>query len=363
MGCHSHHRQPSGAGWITLPVDRVQGETMSAKPAMTAWERIRATLRGDETDRTPVALWQHFPVIDEDPQKLAGATLAFQEKYQWDFVKFTPTGTYGIVDWGAETTWQANFTGVRTVTKFGVTSAQEWPGLDNLDVTRGYLGNQNIALSLTARELKGSVPLVQTIFSPLTTARKLAGERIFGDLRQNPDLFKQGLEIITDVTIRFAQQSLKAGADGLFFATQLASSSLLTRAEYQEFGEIYDLRILQAVRAQAEILALHMHGEDIFFDLAERYPVDIVNWHDRHTAPTLAEARHNTRATLAGGVSEWQSLQTGPTSVIQTELRDAIIAAGGRNYLIAPGCVIPYQTPAAYIRAVRDVVETQPVTG
>jgi uroporphyrinogen decarboxylase len=337
---------------------------MTAKSAMTAWERIRATLLGDETDRTPIALWQHFPVIDENPQRLAEATLAFQDKYQWDLIKFTPTGTYGIVDWGAETTWHRNATGVRSVTKFGVTSAQEWPLLAQLDVTRGYLGNQNIALSLTARELKGSAPLIQTIFSPLTTARKLAGERIFSDLRQNPELFKQGLEIITDVTIRFAQQALRDGADGLFFATQLASASLLTRAEYQEFGETYDLRLLQAVRSQAEILALHLHGEDIFFDLAHRYPVDIVNWHDRHTAPSLIEARSsNIRATLAGGVSEWQSLQSGPPSLIQSELRQAIAVTGGRKFLIAPGCVIPHQTPEAYIRAVRDVVETQPVTG
>ena len=334
---------------------------MSVKPAMTAWERIRATLRGDETDRTPVALWQHFPIIDEDPLKLAEATLSFQDKYEWDFVKFTPTGTYGIVDWGAETKWQPNATGVRTVTKFGVTSVQDWPRLARLDVTRGYLGNQNIALSLTSRELKGSVPLLQTIFSPLTTARKLAGERIFSDLRQNPELFKQGLEIITDVTIRFAQEALKVGANGHFFATQLASSSLLTRAEYQEFGETYDLRILQALRPQAEILVLHLHGEDIFFDLADSYPVDIVNWHDRHTTPSLAEAKNSTHAALAGGVSEWQSLQNGPFSVIQAELRQAIAATGGRKYLVAPGCVIPHLTPGAYIRAVRDVVETQPV--
>ena len=332
---------------------------MTFKPGMTRWERIRATLRGAETDRTPVALWQHFPVIDEDPHKLADASLAFQAKYDWDILKFTPTGTYGIEDWGAETVWKPNGTGVRTVTKFGLDSPQAWAQLEKLDVNRGYLAKQNIALALTAHELKGSVPLLQTIFSPLTTARKLAGERIFDDLRQNPELFKQGLEIITDVTLRFAQEAIKAGANGFFFATQLASSRLLTAAEYQEFGETYDLRILKALRSQAEILVLHLHGEDIFFELANRYPVDIVNWHDRLTSPSLVEARNLTHATLAGGVNEWQSLQNGPVSAIQAELQQAIAASGGRKYLIAPGCVIPHLTPAAHIRAVREAVEKQ----
>ena len=336
---------------------------MPFKSEMTTWERIRATLRGDETDRAPVALWQHFPVIDEYPQKLAHATLAFQNKYEWDLVKFTPTGTYGIEDWGAKTAWQPNESGVRTVTKFGIHSPKEWPKLEKLDVSRGYIANQNIALGQVAQELKGSVPLIQTIFSPLTTARKLAGGRIFTDLRQNPELFKQGLEIITDVTIRFAQQALKAGANGLFFATQLASPSLLPPTEYQEFGETYDLRILKAIRAEAEILILHIHGENILFNLANRYPVDIVNWHDRLTFPSLSEARTRTPLTLAGGISEWNSLQTGPVSSIQNELRVEIAASGGRKYLVAPGCVIPHQTPEAHIRAVREVVEKQPEQG
>jgi uroporphyrinogen decarboxylase len=56
-------------------------------------------------------LWQHFPVIDEDPHKLAEASLDFQAKYDWDILKFTPTGTYGIEDWGAETVWKPTGTG------------------------------------------------------------------------------------------------------------------------------------------------------------------------------------------------------------------------------------------------------------
>jgi uroporphyrinogen decarboxylase len=152
---------------------------------MTKRERLFAAMKAEATDRVCVALWKHFPVEDMTAEGLANAALTFQKKYDWDLLKFTPTGTYSVMDWGAETVWQPNNFGVRTIVKFGVNSAEEWARLPKLDVTKGFYGQQNAALSLLAKEINGETPVLQTVFSPLTTARKLAGERIFTDLRTN----------------------------------------------------------------------------------------------------------------------------------------------------------------------------------
>jgi len=327
------------------------------KTSMTKWERIRAAIKGEETDRTPVALWKHYPVEDMTAEGLVAATVAFQKKYDWDLVKFTPTGTYSIMDLGAETEWIPNNMGVRTVTKTAITRAEEWPQLPVWDATKGFIGQQNRALSLAVKELKGEVPIIQTIFSPLTTARKLAGDRIFTDLRTHPQLFKQGLEIITQITIQFAQEAIKAGASGVFFATQLASYRLLNEMEYQEFGEAYDCKILSAIQPQVEIAMIHIHGEDTMYDRMFKYPVNMANFHDRITAPTLKEARMHTKLMLAGGVNEWNTLVTGPVSAIQAEVKDAIAQTGHRGLLIAPGCVVPQHAPEEHLHAVRQAVE------
>ena len=29
--------------------------------SMNHWERIRSTIKGEETDRTPISLWRHWP--------------------------------------------------------------------------------------------------------------------------------------------------------------------------------------------------------------------------------------------------------------------------------------------------------------
>jgi uroporphyrinogen decarboxylase len=326
---------------------------------MSKRERFAAAIKGEATDRVCVALWKHFPVEDMTAQGLATISLAFQKKYDWDLVKFTPTGTYSIMDWGAETVWQPNNMGVRTVTKCGVNTAREWARLPELDVTRGFYGQQNVALGLLAKELKGETPILQTIFSPLTTARKLAGERIFTDLRTNADLFKQGMEIITQTTIKFALEAVKAGAEGLFFATQLGSYRLLNEAEYRAFGEYYDRKVLDALAGKCSYVLVHVHGEDTMFPLLASYPANMVNWHDRITAPTLAEARAHFSGILCGGVNEWNTLVTGSAEAIQAEVEEAIAQTGGRGLMIAPGCVVPQHAPAENLEIIRRAVERQ----
>jgi uroporphyrinogen decarboxylase len=329
------------------------------KDGMTKWERIRAAIKGQETDRVCVALWRHFPVVDMTAEGLANEALNFQNKYDWDLIKFTPTGTYSIMDWGAETTWQPNNMGVRTVVKFGVNSAEEWHTLPKLDATKGFYGQQNVALSLLAKQIKGNTPILQTIFSPLTTARKLAGDRIFTDLRTNPQLFKEGMETITEVTIQFTLEAIKAGATGIFFATQCGSYRLLNEAEYREFGDTYDRRVLDAVKGKAEILLIHIHGEDTMYDMLTKYPVNAVNWHDRITAPSLKVGRSQFSGLLAGGINEWNTLVTGSSSAIEAEVQDAIRQVNGRGLLIAPGCVVPRHAPEENLMVVRKAVENK----
>ncbi len=323
---------------------------------MTHWERIQAALKGDEVDRVPISLWRHWPVQDETPQGLAAATIRWQAGYDFDLVKFMPTGTYAIEDWGAETIYTPAANGTRTVTRFGLTAVEQWPKLEQLDVTRGYLGNQIEALRLTAAALKNKVPILQTIFSPLTTARKLAGDRVFADLRLQPTLFKQGLQIIAATTVRFVRESVRAGAHGMFFASQCASYRLLSESEYREFGQYFDLIVLDAVRAETEFNVVHAHGEDIMFDLVASYPVEALNWHDRVTRPSLSQARQQFAGLLVGGINEQDTLLRGPVETIRTEIREAIAQTGGRRFMVGPGCVIPIRTPEEYIRAARAAV-------
>jgi uroporphyrinogen decarboxylase len=338
----------------------VQPRSLSQKETemtMNHWERLRTALKGEATDRPPMSFWRHWPRQDETAQGLAEAMVRWQRDFDFDLVKFMPTGTYGVHDWGAETEYGPPAGGTRIVTKPGVTRPDQWPELARLDVGAGSYGREIEAVRLAAQALDGSVPILQTVFSPLTTARKLAGDELFVHMRKQPAEFKAGLAIIAEVTIRFAQECLRAGAHGLFFASQCTTYGTMSEAEYREFGQHYDLMVLNAVKREAEFTMFHAHGEEILFDLvAQTYPVEMINWHDRITWPSLREAQERFGGLLVGGVNDRTTLLNGPVAAIQAEVRDAIAQTGGRRLVVGPSCVIPTTTPVEHVRAAIEAV-------
>jgi len=318
------------------------------------WQRIEAAIAGAATDRLPVALWRHFPVDDQDPGKLAAHTLAWQRAWDFDLVKFMPSGTYGIEDWGAKTAYEGAENGARVVKQVGLSRPEDWRCLPKLDVRKGVYGAQNAALAAAAKELKGSAPILQTVFSPLTTARKLAGEAALQHLRQHSDALEAGLKTITEVTIAFGEEALKAGAHGFFFATQLATADVLAPSQYERFGKRWDLEFFDAFKGRTRVDMLHLHGMNPMFDELAGYPVGLVNWHDRLTTPTLGMAAGRFKGALVGGVEELGLLVKGSEAELRAQVRDAISQTGGRRLLVGPGCVAGIAAPELNIRAVID---------
>lgn len=322
---------------------------------MTPRDRIRAAVQGKPVDRVPIALWRHFPQQDQKAETLAEAHVAFQRRWQWDLLKVTPAAYYYGDDWGLRAGYKPNPAGVRHITDRPIKKTADWGHLRQLDVTAGAYGRELHTLHLIRDALPDDL-ILSTVFSPLTVARTLAGDgALVRYLRENPEDLHQGLEVITDVTARFAGETLAAGADGIFFATQCATTEYLTVEEYEEFGRPYDLRVLDAA-ADAQVRLLHVHGTGIVFDALTDYPVDIINWHDRKTPPTLADARERFSGCLAGGISEWETLLEGTPEAIAGEVREAIGQTGGLRHVVAAGCVIPVDVTEERIAAARQAV-------
>jgi uroporphyrinogen decarboxylase len=325
---------------------------------MNHWERIEATMAGEETDRPPFCLWRHWPVADHRAETLAEAIVRWQEMYQCDLVKHAPAGSYVIEDWGGATEYVAAKDpglGIRVITKRGVEAAEEWPSLAQLDVNQGHLGEQLKGVGLVAERLGGRAPLLQTIFSPINVAPKLAGDQAFDHMRRRPALFKQGLQIIAETTARFAKASLDAGADGFFFVAP-ANRAKMSEAEYREFGEPYDRLILDRVRAQSKIIMVLALGEDTMFDLLASYPVDGLNWPDRIHGPTLSEALTRFDGLLMGGIDERSTLLNGPVEAIEAQIKEAIRQTNGRRLVVGPGSTPLISTPSTHFRAARQAI-------
>ena len=325
-------------------------------PAMTRRERLEAAIRGEATDRVPVALWRHFPGDDYRPEDLAASIVGFQRRYDFDFAKVTPASSYSVADWGARDEWRGHEEGTRVYTHYPIQSPDDWKSLRSLDPLSGALGAQLKCLDLIHRDLGDDVPFIQTVFAPLGQAKHMAGERAFIHLRQHPAALKVGLETITRVTIQFIKEAIKTGIAGLFFAVQHARYTTTSPAEYAEFGKEYDLRVLEAARG-LWLNVVHLHGDDVMFDLIADYPVQVWNWHDRDTPPTLRDALPQVKGAVCGGVSREATMLRGAPEDVRREIADAIAQTGGRRLIIGTGCVTLVTTPESNLRAARAAVD------
>ena len=322
-------------------------------------ERMEACLAGKVLDRAPVALWRHFPVDDQAPEALAEATLNWQKIYDWDLIKVTPPSSFCLKDWGVEDAWTGATEGTRSYTRRVIFKTEDWARLPVLDLESPHLAAQLTCLALIRKETPASTPVLQTIFSPLAQAKNLVGgEELLNHIRQDPEAVKRGLEIIAESTRRFLKAAVRqTGIDGIFYAVQHAQSGLLSEAEFFEFGRSYDVPLLEAAKP-LWLNLLHLHGTNVYFDAVADYPVQVINWHDRDTPPSLAQGLERFQGALCGGLSR-ETIVYANAAAVQAEAADALEQTGRRRLLLGTGCVVPVIASHGNLMAARRSVESK----
>jgi uroporphyrinogen decarboxylase len=327
---------------------------------MTKTERIRAVLARLPVDRVPVSFWRHAPEVDHTALGLAGAMLDFHRRWDLDFIKVMSSGVYCVEDWGCQVAYLGSPIGARECTRHAVQSLGDWARIKPLDPGAGALGRELEAIRLIRQGRPDDAPILHTVFSPLTVARKLAGDRLRGDLRTAPEAVGPALEAIAETMSRHSAAALEAGADGLFFATQTSCLGVFSRDESARWEVPYAQRVLERGARGSTLTVLHLHGPDVYFDLLAGLPVHAINWHDRLTAPTLGEARRRTSRALVGGLNEGRTLRRGDGAAAGAEARDAVHQAEGTGLILAPGCVLPLDVPDHVLEAVLEGIGTRP---
>jgi uroporphyrinogen decarboxylase len=308
-------------------------------------------------------LWRHFPVDDQSPEALAAAHLAYQRMYDFDLVKVTPASSFCLKDWGADDVWEGHTEGTRRYIKHIITEPGDWERLPLLNPSAGHLGGQLACLRAIRAGLDRETPVLQTIFSPLAQAKHLAADDLLlVHLRKYPEAVMRGLEIIAETTRRFVQAAVETGIDGIFYAAQHAQATLLSEDEFARFSRLTDLSVLKAAQG-LWCNMLHIHGADIYFSAVADYPVHILNWHDRETPPSLADAQASealktARASVVCGGIGRDTLTYGTPADIRQEARDAMLQTQGKGLILSTGCVVPVIAPYGNLIAARDSART-----
>jgi uroporphyrinogen decarboxylase len=262
-----------------------------------------------------------------------------------------PNGLYVVEDWGVRTDFsEIAAGGVAKVTDSPIEAPEDWAKIKRLDPTAGALGRELRHLSLLVEALGPEVPVLATVFSSVTIAKKVSGGRFPQHARTHPALVRAALDEIAATTAEFSRRAIALGCAGVFFAVQDATATS-GEAAWRELGLAHDMAALDGAKA-GWFNAVHMHGDDIAFDVLAAYPVHVLNWHVGETKPTIADYRAaGGRKPVLGGLRRTPITQR-DMAAVEDDIAAALSADGGRGILLSPGCVIRHPVDLDLLRGI-----------
>jgi uroporphyrinogen decarboxylase len=320
---------------------------------MTRRERVQAALRGDSVDRVPLSFWQHHFVAENSAKGLADETLRLARTFEWDYLK-PQSRAQGFAEmWGL--TYRPSTDRARefVVTHTPLADAADVARLAPVDPRRGSLGEQLEALRLIRAGIGADTPIIWTVFAPIMVMTYLlrgGREQTLALCRAEPKAMEAGLAAIAETLTDYARACLDAGADGLFYATNVARADGLGAGECRRFQRPYDLRVLAAV-AHAPFNVLHICGPAVHFDEFIDYPVTAFSWALAAGNPSLAEGQRRTGRAVVGGLPAKPEIATMSGQALAGRVRHAIDEMNGRALLLAPDCSINPDTPEPLLHA------------
>ncbi len=320
---------------------------------MTKRQRVTAAVRGEPVDRVPVSLWLHNFATENSAEMLTAETLRLARRFDWDLLKPQSRAQCFAEMWGLRYTPSRERATQYTVTRAPLATADDLRRLEPVDHRAGALDEQIGALRAIRKGIGADTPIIWTVFSPLMVLPfLLSGGRAMAVslIRSEPAAVDHALSVMAETLAAYARAAVTEGADGLFYATNMATQDLSTAAECRRFQRPYDLRILRAV-GSAPLNVLHVCGTRILFDEFVDYPMAALSWATVPGNPSLQEAHRRTGRAVIGGLPAKPEIAGLAPSEVEARGRRAIAEMAGRFLVLGPDCSINPDTPEAVMDA------------
>ena len=110
----------------------------------------------------------HMSLVDRNVKDFTEATIAYQNSYQFDFIKLMSNGMYFTEDFGQKIKPAAHIMDDTwlNVTVNAVNDPHEWAKAEGSGCKKGALGREVEACKRICDHFQGEVPVLPTIFSP-----------------------------------------------------------------------------------------------------------------------------------------------------------------------------------------------------
>jgi uroporphyrinogen decarboxylase len=291
---------------------------------------MNAAVTGIKPDQIPVGLWFHFGGETLTPEEQAAIYIHNIRTQKWDFLKVMFEYRPYIPD---------------NLNIFNSHDLQSL--LDHTDWEAPFRLQQKCIESL-CNELKDEVPIVESGYSPWFMLLRLLGRDCASSLILNSNITHR---ILAELTFQFCnhiKKIKKLGVYGYFHATLAASKD--HSIDGFDFQIKYDHEILSAAKNMVRML--HLHGSHLSIQSIQGYPFEVLSTSDRDsTNPSLKQIRNEVPQCLMGGICE-KSLTQLSTNKIQEQIASAILDAGDKGFILAPGCSV---SASVSIRTMKNI--------
>ncbi|KPF85123.1 hypothetical protein IP70_13060 [alpha proteobacterium AAP38] len=301
---------------------------------------LTQTLAGETAPICPVFAHCHHPIADQDAEALAAATLAWQARFDLDLVKLTPASTWQLRDYGVEDAHDpSDALGRRRIVRTVVKDPDDWYRLAPLAPGDGFTARIVQAGDRLRRRLPPTIPLLATLYSPVSLAAKLAPPGTLARHRtEAPEAVAAGLTTLTDNCRRLVSALTDVGVDGIFLAVQSAQASLVTSDDYARLGLSGDLACLVAASA-LPFNVLHLHGDKVHHHLFRDAPAALIHYNMSPGNPLPTDFQP--QPGLSTGPDPDGVITHGTVRQCVDEVRRILDRFAGPGFVLAPGCSLP----------------------
>lgn len=328
---------------------------------MTGTQRIKALVEGTPIDRTPIGGWYHMPLVDRNVTDFTRELIASTDINHWDFIKIMTNGHFyteaygGVIDFSKR---YNQWNGV--IRKYPIHTISDARTLPVLDIQNPVWQRELQILRTLKEHYQDTLPIVATIFNPLTAVQECAGcldpVPMLHMMAEDPQALHHALEAMTQTNLIYLDALFAEEIDGIFLANQYSMSQLLTDAQYDEFCQPYEKRILEHCKGHTWFNMAHVHGSrNLRMDRYIAYEDDLLqalNWEScpvgvpEEEVASIADVRSKTKKILIAGFDQDHDLENADNDreavkqVLKARYLEAKKENGSNRFVFAPGCCL-----------------------
>lgn len=202
--------------------------------------------------------------------------------------------------------------------------------------------------------------VLATVYSPLSLAGHVtAYKHHINNLNEDPELVKEGLEIITESILIYVKECKKLGVDGFLHATQGGEFNRFQNPSiFTDYIKPLDLAIGKEIEGNTSCNILHIHNAEGYYkDYSEfvDYPAHIINTNPQLEDKFLSQKEIASifNKPILGGMDNNGIIVKGSKEDITAEV-NKVISEAPEKYILGATCTIPRGTEWKQIRAAVD---------